>query len=106
MALFFSSGGGRLGNQILNLIHLIAISLEYKIEIIKINDPFLIADDGSIMFKVHEKPPTWLLDNRPSSRKIFNNLFLKVFIRLIHLFFYFAPNFRSYKVGSKMIIQN
>ena len=101
MALFFSSGGGRLGNQILNLIHLIAISLEYDIDVIKINDSFLIANDRSLMFNVHEDKSSWRLDSRSSNKKIFNNLFIKFFIRLIHIFFYVAPNFRSYKIGSK-----
>ena len=101
MALFFSSGGGRLGNQILNLIHLIAISLEYDIDVIKINDPYLIANDGSLMFKINENKSTWSLDNRPSNQKIFSKLFLKFFIRLIHIFFYLTPKFRSYKIGSK-----
>tara|TARA_B100000161_G_scaffold261241_1_gene229288 strand:- start:587 stop:1522 length:936 start_codon:yes stop_codon:yes gene_type:complete len=101
LALFFSSGGGRLGNQILNLIHLIAISLEYDIDVIKINDPYLIANDGSLMFKINENKSTWSLDNRPSNKKIFSKLFLKFFIRLIHIFFYLTPKFRSYKIGSK-----
>lgn len=99
MALFFSSGGGRLGNQILNLIHLIAISLEHDIDIFKINDPFLIANDGSLMFKVNDNKSTWSVDIRPSSKKELNILFLKFLIRFIHIFFYLAPNFRSYKIG-------
>ena len=69
MALFFSSGGGRLGNQILNLIHLIAISLEYDIDVIKINDPFLIANERSLMFNVDEDKSSWRLDSRPSNKK-------------------------------------
>ena len=32
MSLIFSSGGGRLGNQLLNIFHLLAISKEYDIE--------------------------------------------------------------------------
>ena len=101
MALFFSSGGGRLGNQLLNLIHLIAISLEADIDVIKINDSFLTSNDGSIMFKVYENKSNWALDFRPSNEKILKNLFLKIFIRLIHFFFYVSPNFRSYTIGSK-----
>lgn len=101
MALFFSSGGGRLGNQILNLIHLIAISLDDDFDVLKINDSFLTSNDGSIMFKVNENKSKWSVDYRTSKEKIFNHLFLKIFIRLIHLFFYLAPKFRSYKVGSK-----
>ena len=101
MALLFSSGGGRLGNQILNLIHLIAISLEDDIDVLKLNDPFLVSKDGFLMFNVCENKSTWHLDSRPSNKKILNNLFLKFFIRLIHIFFYLAPNFRSYKIGSK-----
>ena len=34
MALIFSSGGGRLGNQVLNLIHLMALTFEYDIDVL------------------------------------------------------------------------
>ena len=44
MSLIFSSGGGRLGNQLLNLIHLYAISYEYEFEVYKIKG-LLIDDD-------------------------------------------------------------
>ena len=40
MSLIFSSGGGRLGNQLLNLIHLSAISYEYSIDVYKVSDLF------------------------------------------------------------------
>ncbi len=101
MALFFSSGGGRLGNQILNLIHLIAISLENDIDVRKINDLFLISKDRSLMFKVNENKTKWTIDCRKSNQKILNNLILKFTIRLIHIFFYITPKFRSYKIGSE-----
>ena len=90
MALIFSSGGGRLGNQILNLIHLIAISLDDDIAVIKINDSFLTSNDGSLMFKVNQNKTKWAVDKRPSNEKILNNLYLKIFVRLIH--FFFLPN--------------
>ena len=101
MALFFSSGGGRLGNQILNLIHLIAIALENDLDVLKINDPFLIANKRSLMFNVNDNNSTWSLNGRSYNEKILNNLFLKCFVRFIHLFFHLTPNFRSYKIGSK-----
>lgn len=101
MALFFSSGGGRLGNQILNLIHLIAIALENDLDVLKINDRFLIANKRSLMFNVNDNNSTWSLNGRSYNEKILNNLFLKCFVRFIHLFFHLTPNFRSYKIGSK-----
>ena len=59
LALFFTSGGGRLGNQILNLIHLIALKQEHNIEVIKINDVFLEARKGFLMYKVSKKIINW-----------------------------------------------
>ncbi len=58
MALIFSSGGGRLGNQILNLIHLMALVFEHNISAYKISDNSLIAVDGNIIFKVKKKKLT------------------------------------------------
>ena len=55
MALIFSSGGGRLGNQILNLIHLMAIVFEYNIESLQNIDNSLISNDGNIIFKVNKR---------------------------------------------------
>ena len=63
MTLIFLSGGGRLGNQILNLIHLLALSYEFNVEIIKINDSFLISKDGSLMFKFEEDKINWKINN-------------------------------------------
>ena len=38
MSFIFASGGGRLGNQLINIIHLTAISIEKQIKIYKLND--------------------------------------------------------------------
>ena len=63
MALIFSSGGGRLGNQILNLIHLIALSIEYDIDILKLNDSFLTSKNKSFLFKVERNNINWYINN-------------------------------------------
>ena len=43
----------------------------------------------------------WTIINENLIKKILNNLILKFTIRLIHIFFYITPNFRSYKIGSE-----
>ena len=101
MALFFTSGGGRLGNQILNLIHLIALKQEHNIEVIKINDVFLKARKGFLMYKVSEEIINWKIYYESSQNNLFYKLFLKVFIRFFHLFFYLSPSKKSYKIGLK-----
>ena len=101
MALIFTSGGGRLGNQILNLIHLMALSLEYNFAVIKINDPFLISLDGSIKFNLKRNKITWQINNSFPQKKYLNTLFFKILIRLIHIYFCITPNNKSYKIGLK-----
>ncbi len=101
MALIFSSGGGRLGNQILNLIHLIALSIEYNIDIFKLNDPFLTSKNKSFLFKVERNNINWHINNN-SRAKVFLYLILqKIIIRCLHLYFYISPFGNSYKIGSK-----
>ena len=59
MALIFSSGGGRLGNQLLNLIHLSAISYEYNINVYKISDLFITGKNRSFIFRINENQVNW-----------------------------------------------
>ena len=101
MALFYTSGGGRLGNQILNLIHLLALQKEYKIEIIKINDLFLESRSGGLFYSLSGKITSWKIYKKNYYKIHFYKLFLKLFIRLIHLFFYLSPSYKSYKIGLK-----
>ena len=101
MALIFTSGGGRLGNQILNLIHLMALSFEYNIEVIKINDTFLTSKDKLFMFKVEKDIINWHISDNFAKNKLIYKLFLKILIRLIHLLCFFNPKHKSYKIGSK-----
>ncbi len=100
MSLIFSSGGGRLGNQILNLIHLTALSLEYNIDVLKINDPFLISLDGSLMYKLEKNNINWEI-RKNSDEKFLSKLLLKFLIRLIHFYYFLSPYKKSYKIGSK-----
>ena len=101
MALFHTSGGGRLGNQLLNLIHLLALKNEYKIEIIKINDLFLESRSGSLFYPLREEIISWKICKKKSKNIYFYKLFLKLFIRFIHLYFYLSPFRKSYKIGLK-----
>jgi len=101
LTLILSSGGGRLGNQILNLIHLTALSNEYDIEFKKLSDLFIEAKDKSIIFKIEKNQINWRVIYEESEKKIFKRLFLKFFVRYIHLLFYISPNKKSYKIGSK-----
>ena len=99
MTLILSSGGGRLGNQILNLIHLTALSNEYDIEFKKLSDLFIEAQDKSIIYKIEKNNINWRIIYEDKEKNLFNKIFLKFFIRLIHLLFYISPNKKSYKIG-------
>ena len=59
MALIFSSGGGRLGNQLLNLIHLQAFLFEYDVDIFKVNDCFIISKEKSFIYKLDKNRINW-----------------------------------------------
>lgn len=99
MTLYFSSGGGRLGNQILNLMHLMALSFEYDLKVFKLNDLFIVAKDGSLMFSVNSDTIDWQLSNNHSKFKYFHRIFYKLVIYLFHLYFYIDPSKKSYKIG-------
>ena len=76
MALIFSSGGGRLGNQLLNLIHLQAFLFEYEVDIFKVND-FCIKNKGkSFIYKLEKNKINWRLISDNSKTKKFENYFL------------------------------
>jgi hypothetical protein len=100
LALIFSSGGGRLGNQILNLIHLMALVFEHNISVYKICDNCLISVDGNIIFKLNEKEINWRISNNYLKGQYLYKLLIKVFIRFIHIYFYLSPFDKSYKFGS------
>ena len=99
MTLIFSSGGGRLGNQLLNVIHLCAISYEYDIDVYKINDLFLTSKDGRLLFMIDKNIVNWKIFSNKTKIKTGYKLFLKLFIRIIHLYYFLMPNKRSYKLG-------
>ena len=100
MSLIFSSGGGRLGNQLLNLIHLSAISYEYNFNVYKISDLFIAGKKNSLIFRIDKNKVNWEIVSSFSEvkRRI---IFFKIFIRLIHLYYFLSPNKISYKLGSK-----
>ncbi len=101
MTLIFSSGGGRLGNQLLNLIHLSAISYEYNINVYKISDLFITGKNRSFIFRINENQVNWEIVSSYSEKTKRKRYFLKIFIRLIHLYYFLSPNKISYKLGSK-----
>ena len=77
MALIFSSGGGRLGNQLLNLIHLNAFLFEYDVEIYKINDFFIIGKEKSFIYKLEKNKVNWKIVSDYSKIRNFDKLFMK-----------------------------
>jgi len=99
LTLYFSSGGGRIGNQILNLIHLIALSIEYDLKVIKLNDLFIVANDGSLMFDVNSDKVSWEINKNLDKFKFFYIFFYKFYILLFHIYFHFSPFKKSYKIG-------
>ena len=98
MALIFSSGGGRLGNQLLNIIHLSAFAFEYGIEIYKINDLYIKSKNNNFIYKLEKNKINWEIVSGYSKVKKIDKLFLKIFIRIIHLYYFIHPNRKSYKI--------
>ena len=101
MTLIFSSGGGRLGNQLLNIIHLSAISYEYDIDVYKIGDLFIKGKNRDLIFNIEKKIVNWIIVSQNSKNKMKDKLFLKIFIRIIHFYYFISPQKRSYKIGLK-----
>tara|TARA_Y100000739_G_C20595060_1_gene459914 strand:- start:1216 stop:2160 length:945 start_codon:yes stop_codon:yes gene_type:complete len=101
LALIFSSGGGRLGNQLLNIYHLMAISYEYQIKVFKINDSYISSRRKYIMFSIEKNNNNWKLVNEKSNNYFIRLFILKVLIRGYHFLYNFLPNYKSYKIGSK-----
>ena len=99
MSLIFSSGGGRLGNQLLNLIHLSAISYEYNFNVYKISDLFIAGKNNSLIFRIDENKVNWEIVSSYKEVKR-RKIFFKIIIRLIHLYYFLSPNKISYKLGS------
>jgi len=106
LALIFTSGGGRLGNQILNLIHLIAFSIEYKTKIFKVNDPFLTSKNKSVFFKVEKNYINWKINPNLYKKAFLYKILLKIYIRFLHLYYHILPFGKSYTIGSRNNIPN
>lgn len=98
LALIFSSGGGRLGNQLLNLIHLNAFLFEYDVDIYKINDFFIIGRKKSFIYKLEKNRVNWRFVSDYSKIRNFDKLFIKFFIRIIHFYYSLHPRKESYKI--------
>ena len=101
MTLIFSSGGGRLGNQLLNLIHLSAISYENNFDVYKISDFFITGKNRSFIFRIEKNKINWEIVLNYSEKTTSEKYFLKIFIRLLHFYYFISPNKTSYKLGSK-----
>lgn len=101
MSLFFLSGGGRYGNQLVNIYHLLAHSLEYKLKVYKLNDSYFINKENYFPFinLDIEKKNNFAIKLSQENFFIENlsyniNRFLILFV---HFIFYFVPNFKSLK---------
>ena len=99
MALLFSSGGGRLGNQLLNVMHLLALSLEYDLKVEKLNDSFLSSTSKSLSFSLDINKKTWKIVKSVDKDSFLNKYFLKIYIRFLHLVYFIYPSFKSYKIS-------
>tara|TARA_Y100000589_G_C27199303_1_gene648702 strand:+ start:14452 stop:15333 length:882 start_codon:yes stop_codon:yes gene_type:complete len=83
-------------------MHLMALSYEYDIKLFKINDLFIEAKDGSLMFQIKKESEeiNWKLVSEIKNYTFYYKILLKLFIRIIHLYFYIFPFKKSYKIGS------
>ena len=101
MRLFFLSGGGRYGNQLINFYHLLSISIEYKFKIYKLNDSSFINSKNYFPFisiNIAKKDTFKTnLQERPKKIEYFFKIYYKFFIYFLHAFFYLMPYLRSFK---------
>ena len=100
MALLFSSGGGRLGNQLLNFIHLKAISLGHELNIEKINDSYLRSKGISLKFKIESNLVNWEISNSSQQKNLFYKFLIRFYVILVHAYYHFHPFYKSYIIGS------
>lgn len=101
----FTHGGGRLGNQLINMAHLYSFSLEYKNEFDIINmgfwpysDLFCLTENNPVCFLSSSKKisSSYLLLNTIYSQTMNRNRrVLNQFLRLIHLYYKMAPGRQS-----------
>ena len=54
-----------------------AISCEYDLQVIKLNDLFIIANDGSLMFLVKSDKLSWAINQSTFRYNFFYRLFYK-----------------------------
>lgn len=101
MSLFFLSGGGRYGNQLINFYHLLSISIEHKLKIYKLNDSSFINYNKFLPFiniNISKKNTFQTnLQERPRKIEYFFKIYYRFVIYFLHAFFYLIPNLRSYK---------
>lgn len=100
MALLFSSGGGRLGNQLLNLIHLSAISLGHELIVEKINDSHLRSRRISLKFKIESNLDSWEILNSYQKKNLFYKLVIYLYVILVHAYYHINPFYKSFIIGS------
>ena len=53
----------------------------------------------SLLFEIQKNKINWKIIKGIHNHNLFNLLFLRLYIRLIHLLFHILPNKRSYKIG-------
>ena len=105
MTIIFASGGGRIGNQFINLIHLTAYSISNNTNIYKLNDNYFINNKAFpyLFFKVDSKKNRWKLNNRSDIYffRSLKNVIFRMSVRILHFIFYFMPFAYSYKYGDR-----
>lgn len=105
MTIIFASGGGRIGNQFINLIHLTAFSLSNNTNIYKINDNYFINKNSFpyLFFKVDSTKNRWKINNKSNIYflKSLKNVIFRISVRILHFIFYFTPFAYSYKYGDR-----
>ena len=107
MSLIFASGGGRLGNQLVNIINLIALSIEYDLSIYKIEDNYLkIKKQKNKFLPLYNvnSLDTWEIDNTKYKYDLirkFKNIYYRTMVRILHIIFYILPSTLSLKYGNK-----
>lgn len=80
-----------------------ALSYEYEFKIIKLNDLYIISKSRYPFYEINRIPlNSKIVLNNNFLWHIINKIFIKIFIRLIHLFYTLNPFFKSFKIcGTK-----
>lgn len=76
-----------------------AISYEYDFKVEKLNDNYIKSIDESASFVLSKNIHNWRFLNEIEKKSFFYKFCLKIYIRIIHCFYYIYPRYRSYKIA-------